>query len=124
LKGVKVPHKTVSAAMLCFNQKSLDGLMEFFDKKSVLLLDHGQDSIEGVKSLRKFFKKGFESNPYSQVVLDEFIETGTVLMAREINSKSGSKGDKKSALSVWVYQVCDQKIKVMHEFNVDYKTIK
>jgi len=119
-----MPHKTVSAAMLCFNQKSLDGLMQFFDKKSVMLLDHGQDPIEGVKSLRKFFKKGFESNPYSQVVLDDFIETGTVVMAREINSKSGSKGDKKSALSVWVYQVCDQKIKVMHEFNVDYKTIK
>ena len=119
-----MPHKTVSAAIVCFNQKNLDGLMEFFDKKSVMLLDHGQDPIEGVKSLRKFFKKGFESNPYSQVVLDEFIETGTVLMAREINSKSGSKGDKKSALSVWVYQVCDQKIKVMHEFNVDYKIIK
>ena len=119
-----MPHKTVSAAMVCFNQKSLDGLMEFIDKKCVMLRDHGQEPIEGVKSLRKYFKKGFESNPFSQVVLDEFIETGTVLMAREIYSKSGSKGDKKSALHLWVYQVCDQKIKVMHEFNVDYKTIK
>ena len=118
-----MPHKTVSAAMLCFNQKSLDGLMEFFDKNSVLLCD-GQDPIGGVESLREFFKKGFESNPYSQVVIDDCIETGTVLMAREINNKNGSKGDKQATLSVWVYQVDDHKIKVMHEFTVDYKTIK
>ncbi len=118
-----MPHKTVSVAMLCFNQKSLDGLMDFFDKNSVMLCD-GQDPIRGVESLREFFKKGFESNPYSQVVIDDFIETGTVLMAREINSKNGSKGDKKSTLSVWVYQVDDHKIKVMHEFTMDYKTIK
>ena len=119
-----MPHTTVSAAILCFNQKNLDGLMEFFDKKCVMLRDQGQDPIEGVKSLRKFFKKGFESNPYSQVALDEFIESGTVVMARETNSKSGSKGDKKSTQSVWVYQVRDHKIRVMHEFDVDYKAIK
>ena len=119
-----MPHTTVSAAIVCFNQKDLDGLMEFFDKKCVMLRDEGKEPIEGVKSLRKFLKKGFESNPYSQVVLDEFIETGTVVMARETNSKSGSKGDKKSTQSVWVYQVCDHKIRVMHEFDVDYKASK
>lgn len=119
-----MPHQTVSAAMLCFNQKSLDGLLELFDENCVMLRDQGQDPIGGVESLREFFKKGFESNPHSQVVIDDFIETGTVLMAREINSKNGSKGDKKSTLSLWVYQVDDHKIKVMHEFTVDYKTIK
>ena len=58
--------------MLCFNQKSLDGLMEFFDKKSVMLLDHGQDPIKGVKSLRKFFKKGFENaTTYMSMTLEK-----------------------------------------------------
>lgn len=116
-----MPLQTLSAAAKCFNEKNLDGLMGFIDSDCLIFRDQKLVPIEGQGNLRNFFKIGFETNPYSELVLDDSLTAGTVLMTLEINSKNGSKGDAKSVISMWVYQVDDHKIKVMHEFTLDYK---
>jgi len=116
-----VPLQTVLAAARYFNEKSVDGVMEFIDCKCLIFRDQKMVPIKGEENLRNYFKKGFEANPYSELILEDSLTAGTVLMTREINSKNGSKGDAKSVVSMWVYQVADHKIKVMHEFTLDYK---
>lgn len=116
-----MPLQTLLAATKCFNEKSLDGLMNFIDCDCLIFRDQKLVPIKGEENLRNFFKKGFQTNPYSQLILEDSLTTGTVLMTREINSKNGSKGDAKSVISMWVYQVDDHKIKVMHEFTLDFK---
>lgn len=116
-----MPLQTLLAAAKCFNKKNLDGLMGLIDCDCLIFRDQKLVPIKGEGNLRDYFKSGFENNPYSELVLDDSLTAGTVLMTREINSKNGSKGDAKSVISMWVYQVDDQKIKVMHEFTLDYK---
>jgi len=121
VKGVNMPLQTVLAAARYFNEKSVDGVMEFIDCECLIFRDQKMVPITGGENLRNYFKKGFEANPYSELILEDSLTAGTVLMTREINIKNGCKGDAKSLVSMWVYQVADHKIKVMHEFTLDYK---
>jgi hypothetical protein len=117
-----MPLKTVTAAALCFNEKRVDGIMQFIHDECLIYIDQKLEPICGVENLRKFYIKGFADNPFSELSLESPITTGTVLMTRIVNLKSGLMGKNKPIVSMWVYQVDDHKIKVMHEFTTDYKT--
>ena len=116
--------KTVTAAARCFNEKSVDGIMQFIHDECLIYIDQKHEPICGVANLRNFYIEGFARNPFSELSLEGAITTGTVLMTRIVNLNSGLMGKNKPIVSMWVYQVDDHKIKVMHEFTIDYKNTK
>jgi len=102
--------------------KDLEGVLSFISEDCTISMDTNQLLVQGKDNIRTFYQEVFANNPSLTVTLLDNFTVGSVFAAREINQGFMVDGKATDVDSVWVYQIENDKLNMMHAFSPSMET--
>jgi hypothetical protein len=102
--------------------KDLEGVLSFISDDCTISMDTNQLLVQGKDNIRTFYQEVFANNPSLTVKLLDNFTVGSVFAAREINQGFMVDGKATDVDSVWVYQIENDKLNMMHAFSPSMET--
>jgi hypothetical protein len=116
------PLQVMQALLKKVHEKDLDGLMSFLADDCSISQDRNELLVSGKDALREFYKGILDRHSEMKIELADNFTVGSVLAVREINRGMMVDGKPQDVDTVWIYQIVNEKVNLMHVFSPDSST--
>ncbi len=117
------PLEVMQALLKKVHEKDLDGLMNFLSDDCSISQDRNELLVSGKDALREFYEGILDRHSEMKIELADNFTVGSVLAVREINRDMMVDGKPQDVDTVWIYQIVNEKVNLMHVFSPDSSTI-
>jgi len=118
------PMEVLYAVIKCLDTKDLEGMLGYLSDDCTISKDRNELMISGKEQLREFYAGIIENHSKMKIELVEYLSVGSVLVVHEINRGMKVSGVARDIDTVWVYQIYDDKVQMMHVFSPTQKIAK